>query len=337
MGVISKLPYGGKEKHYATIMISTEDFAGRDISCVCENVGYSKAATFDEDGHCSFEVYDIETYTLTCGDRVKNIKITTYYVEYNVQLDLLRIVDWANGSWEDIQKMIKAHYEGDINVADYWAVGDKRPMSLPDMGSLSWKEGSSLYVMTQPAQDVELTIIGFNHDDLADGSGKACITVQQRTPLTNETFLALGNKSKWSECNVREWLMSNYYEALPIKDDVKEVIKLSSYGLANDSHYYNETTTDKVFLISLYEAVIPDGVNLSIIKDGDLYEYYQTPTNLLLNDGYKQWWLRTTRRYSSSVEGYYVMYRYYYSGKSYGYVACTSKTTAYCIMPAFCL
>ena len=36
----------------------------------------------------------------------------------------IKIVSWKDGSWEDIANMIEAHYNGDINIADYWKCED---------------------------------------------------------------------------------------------------------------------------------------------------------------------------------------------------------------------
>ena len=58
--------------------------------------------------------------------------------------------------------MLENHYSGNINIADYWAVGDSRTESITAIASGTTGEAQS-------AQDIELVIIGLNHDDLADG------------------------------------------------------------------------------------------------------------------------------------------------------------------------
>lgn len=85
----------------------------------------------------------------------------------------LKIVTWADGTAEEIDAMLQAHYANKINVKDYWALGDARVITLPDF----------MWVDTRPSsgsKKAKMIIIGFDHDTLAspiNGHAKAAVTV----------------------------------------------------------------------------------------------------------------------------------------------------------------
>lgn len=123
----------------------------------------------------------------------------------------LVIVSWATGSDEDIATMLEEHYAGLLDVSDYWSLGDIRPISISSIPVQYVRE-------SQPAQTANLMIIGFNHDDLSDGSGKAAITVCHDKYLSNLGVIHYSgtvNYIKWSDSQRRSWCNDSYINALP--------------------------------------------------------------------------------------------------------------------------
>ena len=47
----------------------------------------------------------------------------------------LKIVTFADGTDEEIAAMLEAHYAGDIDIEDYWNVGDTRKIHLNGIAS----------------------------------------------------------------------------------------------------------------------------------------------------------------------------------------------------------
>ena len=78
-----------------------------------------------------------------------------YYAQWTEALT------FAGGSWADIAAVSEAG-----KAAEYFAVGDTK-------------------IINADGKDITLRIIGFNHDMLADGSGKAGITIWSETALSD--------------------------------------------------------------------------------------------------------------------------------------------------------
>lgn len=117
-------------------------------------------------------------------------------------------------------------------------------------------------------------IVGINHDDLADGSGKAGLTFEatnnalaaQRMNATNT------NAGGWEASELRGRLNSgDLWALLPsdLQSKVKPVTKMTD-NQGGGSAGTPSATTDKVFLLSSTE------VYGDLDSDGTQYEYYQS-------------------------------------------------------------
>ena len=197
----------------------------------------------------------------------------------------LKIVTFANGTDEEIAKMIQAHYDNKINIADYWAVGDTRTVSLSAMAATGVGE-------SHRAQTVQFVIGDFEHDDLVtpiNGHSKAAVTLLQKDCLM-DTAAASGsilgedntengyinssstNVGGWKDCARREWCNSTYFHALPAvwQSMVKTVEKYTSIGSGSSN---TERTYDKIFLPS--EIEIFAETSGSANGEGTRYQYYR--------------------------------------------------------------
>lgn len=200
----------------------------------------------------------------------------------------LKIVTFADGTDEEIAKMIQAHYDDKINIADYWAVGDTRTVSLSAMAATGVGE-------SHRAQDVQFVIGDFKHDDLEkpiNGHTKAAVTLLQKDCLMdasnasnpvngqyntengymNETQGTLGG---WKLSPRRTWCNNVYFKALPTiwQSMVKTVNKFTSAGGDNS---FGETVQDKIFLASEFEN--SGSTYYSIAGEGTQYQYYKNAT-----------------------------------------------------------
>ena len=137
-------------------------------------------------------------------------------------------------------------------------------------------------------KDIELTtgevitvrIIGFDHDDLSDGSGKAGITFEMENCLEspymiNETDVPNGtNADGWEGCTLRPKLQpenGDIWTMLPLELSplIRPVNKLTSVG--NQSSVL-KTTNDYLFLLS--EVEIFGKCTYSFAGEGTQYAYY---------------------------------------------------------------
>lgn len=134
--------------------------------------------------------------------------------------------------------------------------------------------GTTWSVKLTNGRTLKYRIIGINHDDTADGSGKAGLTFEatdvalgkQRMNATNS------NAGGWEKSELRSRLNSgDLWSLLPaeIQSKVKAVTKMTD-NKGGGSAGTPSATTDKVFLLSSTE------VWGDIQSDGAQYEYYKS-------------------------------------------------------------
>ena len=201
----------------------------------------------------------------------------------------LKIVTFADGTDAEIAKMIQAHYNDKINIADYWAVGDTRTVHLSAMSATGVRE-------SHRAQDIEFVIGDFEHDDLEthiNGHTKAAVTLLQKDCLmdasnaTNHTngssntengYMNSSNTNVggWTSCARRTWCNNVYFNALSSawQSMVKTVNKKTGIGGGSSSE--TETTQDKIFLAA--EIEIFGSTSYSFAGEGTQYQYYKNAT-----------------------------------------------------------
>ena len=118
-------------------------------------------------------------------------------------------------------------------------------------------------------------IVGINHDDLADGSGKAGLTFEvTNDALGNWSMNGIGtNAGGWESSKLRARLNSgDLWSLLPseLQSKVKTVSKLTNNVSGEDISAVVTATSDKVFLLSTTE------VYGNLQSDGVQYEYYKS-------------------------------------------------------------
>ena len=121
---------------------------------------------------------------------------------------------------------------------------------------------------------LEYRIVGINHDDLADGSGKAGLTFEAtNTVLGAQRMNATQtNAGGWEQSELRSRLNSgDLWSLLPseLQSKVKTVKKMTD-NKGGGSAGTPSATTDKVFLLSTTE------VYGNLQSDGAQYEYYKS-------------------------------------------------------------
>jgi len=234
----------------------------------------------------------------------------------------LEIVSWKEGTDEQIAAMISAHYAGQIDISDYWNIGDVRTISIA-----SFSSGSRIHA----AQNIQLVIIGIKHDDLTtsiNGKSKAAITVQTKQLIGNagntereyywgSSHYPVDNNDNWSNNPLRTYLNTNFYNALG--DTFRNLIKtVTKKNLNTHTDTSTIDTNDKIFLLS-YPEVFGTTVYSNYISrgavsnyEGSQYNYFSTSSNRIKyrnNNGANSstayyWWLRSPSSYYGSSNGY---------------------------------
>lgn len=181
-------------------------------------------------------------------------------------------------SWAEIDAL------GEIGeLENYFTVGEKKYVKIsgqPDM-----------------ANPVPFVILGFNHDDLSNGNGKAGMTVGMESVLNNKYPFDDTKKtpSSWATSDFRTKYVPTLTNLLPsdLQSIIKKVNKKSIKNDTSSSEY--ALTEDTLFLLSLTEIVGENYMNHNNflskyfgVSEGSQYEYWKTVKNGVVADNRKK-------------------------------------------------
>lgn len=176
---------------------------------------------------------------------------------------------------------------------------------------------------------LEYRIIGINHDDLADGSGKAGLTFEVTNTAMDEQRMnaTYTNDGDWEKSEIRGRLNSgDLWSLLPaeLQTKAKAVTKMTD-NKGGGSAGAPSATNDKVFLLSMTE-IYGDRQT-----DGTQYEYYKSKGVTYSNhSGVSSSFYHWTRSVDPSGSTYF---RCIFSNGNYNDYG---ATYSYCICPAWC-
>lgn len=332
---ISPIPYTT-----STITISNVNglYIGQDLVVKKDNE-IIFTTTIDNKKNYNIRVIDEGQYSIfVCNKNgeylyEKNINIVLGE-NYLVGLKPIEVVSWSEGSWGNISLMLKAHYRGELNIADYWAVGDKRIINISDVPAYNG-------VTTQPAQAVELTIISTSGEDVMEDGTKSAITVRCGLLSQKHQMHSTGQQSisstyeGWKTLDMYNWLNNQFLNALDQKlQSLIKPVKVISHWYINSSYYETPvvTTYDKVFLPSISQMYTTKPTSDCNMDEGAQYEYFKTASNIIIESGKNTMMTRTTMTMSSSSRS--VGYCYTRTDSTASYDSLTNQTY---VAPMFCL
>lgn len=254
----------------APLQIIVTTSAGATVTATKDSKTVS--GTADTNGKCILTVTEAGTWTVTAATASSTNTADIVVGTTNVDMIMIDPV-FGNNSWAAI---IKACQEK--QVPDTWHVGDRCNMTINN-------------------KTYAIDIIGKNHDDYADGSGKAPLTFQMHTTYATQYKMngAEYNNCGWKNCLVRT---SNAFPKLKqvmpaeVVAALKAVTKKTTAGGASSSI---DTTSDTLFLLS--EIEVQGTRTHSYAGEGTQYAYYQTAANRKKN---RAWYLRSPRINSTS-------------------------------------
>ena len=211
---------------------------------------------------------------------------------------------FANNTWEQI---IAACHNNE--VPDTWKAADHKPMTIGGV-------------------DYQIDIIGKNHDDYSDGSGKAPLTFQLHDcyKLAKAMHSTAANTMGWTQCSMRVEHLPIILKQMPadVQSGIREVNKISSSGGKKPSL---ETTKDNLFLLSEVEVFGSSSNSLS--GEGTQYDYYKAGNSTVknFNGSAYDWWERSPTANST---------RYYCNVKSTGSSGNSSANVTRGVAFGFC-
>ena len=284
----------------APLQIIVTTSAGATVTATKDSKTVS--GTADTNGECILTVTEVGTWTVTA---TLASSINTADVVVGTAHVALIMIDpvFGNNSWADIIKACQKK-----QVPNTWNVGDSCNMTINN-------------------KTYAIDIIGKNHDDYADGSGKAPLTFQLHDCYADTKAMNSSNTNSggWTRCDMRQTHLPAILNQMPaeVQNGIREVNKLTSAG--NKSSTIN-TTADKLFLLS--EVEIFGSTTYSAAGEGTQYDYYKAGNSKVKNlDGSADSWWERSPNVSSSTgfcrvksnglsEGYRANYAY---GVAFGF------------------
>ena len=126
----------------------------------------------------------------------------------------LAVVPWSTGTDEQIVAMVQAADRGEINLSDYWTVGDTRTVHLSAMAATGVGE-------THAEQDVELVLMHAGEYKLnsavESGRDTCSFVVGMKDGLAEKGYMNSSNTNSgsWEGCARRAWCNDVFKRAIP--------------------------------------------------------------------------------------------------------------------------
>lgn len=225
----------------------------------------------------------------------------------------------GNNSWDVIDDACSKGLEQSL-----WAVGDEIDITV--MG-----------------ETLTCLILGFQHDDLADGSGKASITFGLKNLMSflNPQAISVGYDpfyAQYNDSGMRSWFDTTLYNGIeePLRSRLKQVTKNSIHQRCDVSRrepagggtfissdwYFDSECSGNVYVFPFGAAEVKSSIVVSgegqhetgMSREGNPYSYYTTQSSLIkaLANGTgatTNWMLRTSIHYTGDSSGdgiYYI-------------------------------
>ena len=216
----------------------------------------------------------------------------------------LKIVTWSGGTDEEIVAMVEAADKGEINLSDYWSVGDTRTVQLSAMSATGVGE-------SQSAQEVDLVLMhagGYElNEAVASGRTTCSFIVGQKDSLATAGYMNSSNTNSgsWNGSARRTWCNSVYKNALPstllpIFKQFKTITAQTYNGSTNQESvdYFALPAAKEVFGGSATSA--GDATSHSNLTEFNAlfqFDYYKTASNRVKKLGKTgsadSWWERS--------------------------------------------
>ena len=228
----------------------------------------------------------------------------------------VEIVSWADGTDDEIAAMVAAADAGQIDLSDYWHVGDTRTVNLSVMPATGVGESHA-------AQSVQFVLTDPGHYTLANGKKCSFVVLQKDCLKEYGVMNSRGtNNGGWNNCPRRTWCNSVYRNAIP--SPLRGIFKQFTTYAANGPGSFSVASRDYFALFSEKEVFgrVTDANSSAESQNTQLY-WFRTPSNRIkrVNGTPIGWWERSPR--SGNSRGFcYVNYRGaadgYYANTNYG-------------------
>lgn len=221
-------------------------------------------------GTASFDIPYFGDWIVSAGTKSEIISVDTVKIYTVMALSL------QEATWEKIALVSQSG-----NASSVWSVGDEKDITVA-------------------GETLTLVIVGFDHDDKSDGSGKAGITFGLKNLMATARRMeaTYTNANSFSDSEMYTWIKNTLLPSFP--SDLQNVIKfVDKKTSAGNKSTTIKTDSMKIFLFSEVE-IIGEAV-YSVDGEGMQYPYLATVSNRIkyFSNGTGStgmWWSRSPHK-----------------------------------------
>lgn len=257
------------------------------------------------------EMVDAKQDKLTAGENISidenNVISATVSAASKETLGVVRV--WIEDDYLCLStdKYVRYHKVLSDNtpqqIADISAEISENNYTAEEVSNIyGWNIGDSIPITLTTGEQIEVRIIGINHDAKTDGSGKAGLTLQMVDCLN--TLYPMGtsgtNKGGYNASILKTTHLPTIKSTLPEEWQkvIKPVNKKYADGGSSANYVGIKTISADIFLLSEYEVLGKVVRAQAGASEGNLYKYYEINSNA--SDRIKNskntatnWWLRS--------------------------------------------
>ena len=230
---------------------------------------------------------NINGMAVESGIQNETIKVYIPMISIPVPTPGIKTGSWANASDDVIIGMLNAYYQDQIDIYDYWDVGDIRRIKLSAMAAGDFEahpEQIQEFVLLNKG-GVELVTPINNHNECAFVVGMRDKLVgstsgSQDTAESGVININGGTIGGWDECDRRTWCNTTFRNAVPekIRPRFKQHKVITGAGPLNQSQYDVPVVSNDYFTLPSVKEVT-NRTDLNCEQDNVYLEYYQTQAN----------------------------------------------------------
>lgn len=195
---------------------------------------------------------------------------------------------WSTGTDAEITEALQKHYAGEINLYDYWNVGDERTVSLSAMGATGVGE-------SHIAQTITMVLMNKGGKTLSDDTTECAFIVGQKDCLNEIGYInsTATNVGGWNGCARRTWCNSVYKNAIP--STLIGIFKQFKNITTEGNKSTNLITSYDYFALPSEIEVQGSNTYYSSVNEGNQFEYYELKANRKkkINNSYNYWYTRS--------------------------------------------
>ena len=190
---------------------------------------------------------------------------------------------WSDGTDTEIVTALEKHYAGQVDLTQYWSVGDERTVSLSAMSTYwDWIGATEVF----DAQDTTMVILNVGGKELVTSIGEhteCTFIVGLKNCLNKHTMMnqQSTNNNGWDGCDRRTWCNTDFYNSIP--STIRSIFKQHK-NITADSGYTSITKiSNDYFSLAAEKEIFGYNTYANSTAESSLsqFDYYKTASNII--------------------------------------------------------